>query len=165
MNQLIIEKQPSGAVLSPCQTYRYFLWRTWNEEKRVLVFIMLNPSTASHHNDDPTIRRCMRFAATNGYGGILVANLFAYRATDPAELPDDETAIGPQNDEALQCILQYADEVDVLFAWGTKGVKLGRNEVVSKLFPNALCLERTKDGHPKHPLYVRGDAKLTRYAT
>ena len=151
----------TGATLSDCNTYRYQLWRVWDESRPLLAFIMLNPSTASHNNDDPTIRRCMRFAATSGYGGIQVMNLFAYRATDPAELPSDERAIGPDNDSYLQAL--RATNRDVVLAWGTKGAHLKRNEQVAAMFPNAYCLDRTKDGHPKHPLYIRADAKLIRF--
>lgn len=150
----------TGATISECGTYRYLLWRVWNPEpeKRKLVFIMLNPSTAGPYNDDNTIRRCMRFAASQNYGGILVANLLAYRCTDPAELPLGSTAIGPLNDGVLNEIAKCS--YDIVFAWGTKGVLQNRDKAVIDLFPNAYCLERTKEGYPKHPLYIRSTAQL-----
>ena len=55
---LLIQNKPSGATISTCEKYRYQLWRKWDEGKKCLVFIMLNPSTADAENNDPTITRC-----------------------------------------------------------------------------------------------------------
>ncbi|SAL75871.1 hypothetical protein AWB68_04863 [Caballeronia choica] len=44
-----------GAQLSDCGSYRYRLWREWDTSRPTLAFLMLNPSTADHLNDDPTI--------------------------------------------------------------------------------------------------------------
>lgn len=155
----------TGAKLSECGTYRYLLWRIWNERQTRLAFIMLNPSTASHQVDDKTIRRCMRFAGAKGYGGIIVANLFAYRCTNPDDLPTDQRAVGPENDETLRnlaILANHTSYVDVVLAWGAnKAVQgRGRDKEVIAQFPGAYCLERTKEGHPKHPLYIRSDAQL-----
>jgi hypothetical protein len=72
---------PSGmdryAVFSPCRRYRYELGQIWAGEENVAVFVGLNPSTANEHVDDPTIRRCIRFARDWGYGGLVMLNLFA----------------------------------------------------------------------------------------
>ena len=78
----------SGAVFSPCERYRYKLWRVWDPARPLgcVMFLMLNPSTATDTEDDPTIRRCIGYARSWGYGGLYVGNLFAYRATDPADL-------------------------------------------------------------------------------
>ena len=76
--------RPRHAVFSPCRTYRYALSRVWAADKPYALFIGLNPSTADETLDDPTIRRCIDFAKRWGYGGLVMANLFAYRATDPA---------------------------------------------------------------------------------
>ncbi|WP_368188730.1 DUF1643 domain-containing protein [Aeromonas sp. R7-3] len=75
--------RPRHAVFSPCRTYRYALSRVWATDKPYALFIGLNPSTADETLDDPTIRRCIDFAKRRGYGGLVMANLFAYRATDP----------------------------------------------------------------------------------
>ena len=76
----------SGAHFSPCERYRYRLWRCWDASKWKLAIIGLNPSTATHEEDDPTIRRCIGFAKRDGYGGLLMLNLFALRSTDPKGL-------------------------------------------------------------------------------
>lgn len=86
-----------SAIISECGKYRYSLSRIWDENKANVLFIMLNPSTADGDVDDPTIRRCIGFAKSWGYGGIYVGNLFAYRATDPKELLKVENPIGFEN--------------------------------------------------------------------
>lgn len=89
------------AKLSDCRTYRYELWRTWDESKPYAMFIGLNPSTADETEDDPTIRRCINFAKTWGYGGLCMTNLFAYRATQPEDMKRASDPIGNKNDETL----------------------------------------------------------------
>ena len=95
----MIEK---GAIISDCNKYRYSLWRIWDKEKPIFTFVGLNPSTADHEQDDRTIRRCINFAKSWGGGGIYMANLFAYRATEPQEMMSQEDPIGPDNDAHLK---------------------------------------------------------------
>jgi hypothetical protein len=127
---------------------------------------MLNPSTADAETDDPTIRRCISFAKREGAGGIIVANLYAYRATDPASLWAREDPYGPQNDAALIGVAKWAAVagVPLVCAWGTHG---GRNNrpivLMQQVGAKLVCLGKTKDGHPRHPLYVRGDKPLEAY--
>jgi hypothetical protein len=87
----------SGAEFSECQQYRYTLWRTWDSQADRVMFIGLNPSTADETEDDPTIRRCIRFAKDWGYGGILMMNAYAYRSTAPRGLKQVTDPIGPRN--------------------------------------------------------------------
>lgn len=144
-----------SATIVDC--YRYTLSRIWNKDKPKLMFIMLNPSTADGTQDDPTIKSCMRIARAQGYGGINVGNLFAFRATDPTQLWENEEVldkVGPENDVYLQAMSE--DSEHIIFAWGTNGRYQSRNEVVEKMFPFALCLKKTKDGFPQHPLYIKG---------
>ncbi|APG06555.1 hypothetical protein BJI69_14145 [Luteibacter rhizovicinus DSM 16549] len=151
------------AVISPCGRYRYVLTRTWDYTLPVLVFCMLNPSTADASEDDPTIRRCMGFARRENCGGIAVVNIFAWRATDPSELPDDMAmAAGPDNSRHLDEVLK---DRRVVAAWGANATA---SRMITSTFLGGLrtaatsvhCLGRTKSGAPRHPLYVRGDALL-----
>ncbi len=87
-----------NAHLSICRRYRYALLRRWGEGKNAM-FIGLNPSTADETADDPTIRRCVSFAKAWGFGGLCMANLFAYRATNPADMLMQADPIGPDNAE------------------------------------------------------------------
>ena len=146
-----------GAVFSDDRVYRYRLWRTWDVEKPVLGWIMTNPSTADETEDDPTIRRCIGFAKEWGYGSIVVGNLFALRATNPDELYEHDAPVGPENDAQLQTICEGADRV--IAAWGNPGSLQGRGrEVAQSLDDELYALEVNQTGHPKHPLYVSGDA-------
>ncbi|WP_176451091.1 DUF1643 domain-containing protein [Halorubrum sp. Ea1] len=148
----------SDAVLSPDRVYRYRLSRTWDRDNPTLGFIMLNPSTADESEDDNTIRRCLGYAKDWGYGSILVGNLFAYRATDRSQLREYNNPIGPKNDEHLRSI---CEEVDMtVAAWGTDGALYNRGpEVVEMLDADLYALNRTKEGHPNHPLYQPKDAE------
>jgi hypothetical protein len=155
------------AVISNCETYRYSLARRW-AGGALLPFVMLNPSTADADIDDPTIRRCMGFARREGYAGIHVVNLYAYRATDPKALLTCVDAVGPQNDTKLLRMLTGVSCVErpVVAAWGANA-KPERVAQVMALVPdvNWRCLGTTKDGHPRHPLYVKGDQPLVPFGT
>jgi len=150
------------AWFSEDQAYRYLLTRWLGDEPKVMTWIMLNPSTADAFTDDPTIRRCIRFARREGCGTIRVVNLFAYRATDPRELSaPGRDPVGPDNDRFLD---EHTQASLVVAAWGAGGTLNGRaREVGGRLAAAGTrlnCLGVTKDGHPRHPLYVRSDAPL-----
>lgn len=118
-----------------------------------MAFIGLNPSTADATLDDPTIRRCVGFAKAWGAGTLLMTNLFAYRATDPAALSKARDPIGPCNDEWLERVVGAADIV--VAAWGNHGRLMNRASQVQGLFPGRLhALALTQTGMPKHPLYL-----------
>ena len=154
-----------GAVIDPTGRYRYRLERTWNPEaveRGAVVWIMLNPSTATADVDDPTIRRCVAFSRRWWYGSLVVVNLFAYRATEPKALEalTREEAIGPENDSYLAHAI--ADAGRVVCAWGHRGRLHGRHlEVLALCRQHATgtvyALELIRHGQPKHPLYARGD--------
>lgn len=150
----------TGAIFSHCGRYRYTLTREWNGSTSPLTFIMLNPSTADASVDDPTIRRCIGFARTRGFGGLRVLNLFAFRSTDPVHMKADPDSVGPDNDMHLGAALKAAKGANapVVAAWGVHGVHNGREAVVRGLAQECgvalMCLGVTKYGHPRHPLYV-----------
>lgn len=146
----------SGAVFSPCGSWRYLLWRSGNLRGKFLGMGLLNPSKADHAADDPTIRRCRALASRARLSGVLVWNLFALRATDPAELKSAASPVGRHNDAAIGLALGLCRR-NVL-AWGNHGCHQGRNREVL-----ALCLaagagleflELTARGEPRHPLYL-----------
>lgn len=139
----------STAWYSDCGTYRYRLMRRWGAEA-LLGAVLLNPSTATETAEDPTVARLVRRARAAGFGGIVLVNLFALRATDPAALARASDPEGPENDAAFV----YLPET-VLCAWGNGGLAPGR-VVVPRLRAGRrlLCLGRTRLGAPRHPLYV-----------
>jgi hypothetical protein len=141
-----------SAVFSECTRYRYVLRRAWDSARRSVLFVGLNPSTADARADDPTIRRCIRFARDWGYGSLVMANLFAYRATEPTVLPRVDDPIGPKNNWWLSILQRQVDLVVV--AWGVHGTLQARDLEVLGKFPEVHCLGVTRAGHPKHPLYL-----------
>jgi hypothetical protein len=151
-----------GATFSACRAFRYDLWRVWSDGPSV-AFIGLNPSTADETQDDPTIRRCIGFAKSWGFGRMHMLNLYAYRSTDPMGLlPDLGGKIGPANDET---ILDVASGCRfVVPAWGAFPFARARGEqVVLRLIAHSAAqvwvLGQNKDGSPKHPLYMRADTQ------
>lgn len=147
-----------GAVFSGCRTWRYSLWRRWADGGRLLAVIGLNPSTADETQDDPTIRRCLRFARDWGFDGLVMLNLFAFRATDPKVMKRAGNPVGPDNNEHLQ--QETARCQQVIAAWGAHGAFIGRGERVRQLLEcDLFCLGTTKDGHPRHPLYLPASSR------
>lgn len=151
-----------GALFSPCRRYRYLLWRVWDERLPTAAFVLLNPSTADEHHNDPTIERCQRRALRMGYGGLRVTNCFAWRATAPAQLLDATDPVGPDNDEAI--LAACAGAAIVVCGWGTPGRLRQRDAAVRALLRVAgiapWCFGINADGSPKHPLYVPYAAPL-----
>ncbi|MEL7214875.1 MAG: DUF1643 domain-containing protein [Pseudomonadota bacterium] len=149
------ERAESVATFSECEAYRYTLTRRWGEGPGVM-FLMLNPSTADEFKNDPTVERCERRARGLGYGAFRVCNIFAFRATDPKVMRAAADPIGPHNDAAILDGCAWADAV--VAAWGTHGAHLGRGPEVQAMLVRAgvtpLALGLSKDGHPKHPLYI-----------
>ena len=152
----------TNAQFSSCRRYRYTLWRVWDEGKPHVAFIGLNPSTADASQDDPTIRRCMGFARDWGYGGLLMLNLFAFRATDPAELLKARDPIGPDNDHFINTLAPTAARV--VAAWGNHGQHLNRAAAVRGSVPELYALKINQSGEPGHPLYLSKNCGLVRFS-
>lgn len=156
----------SRATFSEDRVYRYTLRRTWDHGKGFCAFVGLNPSTADETNDDPTIRRCVGFARSWGYGGIMMLNLFAYRATDPRELLRlggslIDRAVGPDNNGFLTVMTELVACREIVCCWGAWPHINGRDkEVLALLSMRPKCLGLTQKGFPRHPLYVRADTPL-----
>ncbi|EAQ03802.1 hypothetical protein OB2597_11181 [Pseudooceanicola batsensis HTCC2597] len=146
----------SAAVYSECELYRYALTRVWEPSGRRVLFIMLNPSVATEIQNDPTVERCERRARVLGYGGFRVVNIFAFRATDPKVLKRAPAPIGPENDRTICDGVAWAE--DVIAGWGAHGAHLGRGAAVAAMLGRLGCqamhLGLSKQGHPRHPLYI-----------
>ena len=143
------------ANISKDKIYRYTLSRTWDSTKPTVLFIGLNPSIADENIDDPTITRCINFAKDWGYGTLLMANLFAFRSTYPKEIYLIDDPIGKDNDHyILECVKQS----DLIIAcWGNNGTYMDREKIIKELVPNLYCLQKNKNGTPRHPLRLSRD--------
>ncbi len=152
------------AELSDDGLYRYSLTRVWGRPRDMLTFVMLNPSTADHQKDDPTIRRCMGFARSWGFGAITVVNLYALRATRPVHLWEAADPVGPRNDEAIRQAAREASRSVhdyVIAAWGAnaKPDRVDHVRRIVEMRTQTRALGLTQNGSPRHPLYVKGDTQ------
>lgn len=146
----------TGAAFSEDRMYRYGLWRRWQENGTTCLFVMLNPSTADEVKNDPTVERCERYAKAWGHGRLLVANIFAFRATDPKKLKWALDPIGPDNDAWIK---KFYDQSNFcVCAWGNHGMLFGRQLEVSTMLRargKIHVFGMTKKSSPKHPLYLK----------
>ena len=164
-----------SAVFSPCRRYRLLLERIVGPSPRTANFIMLNPSTADEEENDPTIRRCMDFTRRLGCGRLLVTNLFAVRATSPKDMLAADDPVGEENDRYVKKAAQIAHNIyaeafneqngHIICAWGAHGGYMDQDLTVLGWIGHypLQALGVTKSGQPRHPLYLRADAELTRY--
>jgi hypothetical protein len=153
-----------SAIFSDDGKYRYHLHRKIGEEsRRAAAFIMLNPSTADHLVDDPTIRRCVGFCRRWGCGELHVVNLFAIRATAPADIRKAADPVGPENGSWVRRVVERTRDGLVVCAWGAHGSYMDQDLTVLGWIGHLcspMALGVTKDGHARHPLYVPYGAGL-----
>ncbi len=163
--------EQADAVVSPCGLYRYCLARRWATEGKTLCFVMLNPSTADSVAavDDATTRKCKRFARIKGFTAIEVVNLYAYRATDPADLKYMGYPVGPLDDAYLLSTARRVDKAGgtVCVAWGAAAPMDRARQVLADLAElgiEPVSLAVTKRGHPAHPLYLSSTSGFNNFA-
>lgn len=170
MSRATLDIGDRGADISPCERYRYKLWRRWDLDKPAVLFVMLNPSTADADVDDPTIRRCIDFARRWDAGGLRVCNLYPWRATNPKDLPSGHEAGGEHhgilsyNDHAIISAASDADRI--IAAWGANvgPWPMQPRHVLDLLrHRHVEALRLTKQGRPFHPLYVAGHTQPITY--
>lgn len=162
---MFFDTAAKSAVISPCGKYRYRLERSWENNPQLLTFVMLNPSTADALLDDPTIRRCMSFAHNLLCGGIVVVNLYAFRATKPKDLWLAADPFGPDNDSYLEgaALSARAAGTPIVCAWGAQGGGSNRGMAILQEFyqgPLHRLGKPTKKGQPRHPLYMTSNVRF-----
>lgn len=140
------------ASLSRCGQYRYSLSRQWDASLGTVCFIGLNPSTADAYQDDPTIRRCIGFAKSWGYGGLIIVNVFAFRTPYPNALKQADEPIGPRNAHYLNLAKKTSDLQVAI--WGNDGTFLNQAARIQKRFENLHVIRMNQSGQPAHPLYL-----------
>lgn len=152
-----------GAVFSPCGAWRYLLWRMADPRAKVIGMGLLNPSQADERRDDPTIRQCRARGRQAGGAGLIVWNLFAFRATFPTDLKRALDPVGPHNDAAIALALALGSRT--ILAWGSHGAHMARDRVVLARCAGAdiAMLGFTRAGQPRHPLYLAKATRLRRW--
>lgn len=164
-NGCVIKVGSLGSALfsgEPVPLHRYWLRYPLSTDRRTLLFGMQNPSKAGADESDPTVTRCIGFARRLGFGTLMVVNMAAGIATDPADLLKMEDPVGPENVRIIREQIQQCDLA--IAAWGSLSKRLRAMFRLSigafKTYPSIKCLGKTKAGDPRHPLYLRGDTPL-----
>ena len=146
------------ALFSKDQKHRYLLERTWNNSKKKLLFIMLNPSGADSKKDDPTTRRLISFSRKWGYGGFTVCNLYSYVTSSPSTLYNCSNILVHKNKSYIKKQIKSSD--CIVYAWGNTETE---PHWLQKIVKTSYCIGINKNGTPKHPLYINSNAKLFNY--
>lgn len=159
-----VDQEPSGAVFAEDRTHRLYLWRRWNSNLPWIMLIGLNPSKADEMRNDPTVRRGIGFADKWGYGGFFMCNVYSLVTPDPKRL-NTEPPLVMGVDLAMRVIRRRCTKA--VACWGSLITKVSgwedRVERVKQELAPLHCIGVTKDGHPRHPLYLPGDSELIEY--
>ncbi len=149
------------ARLSVSGMHRYWLLRKWDETLPTVVFCMLNPSTADDKKDDPTVSKCITLSTNNGYGTVVIVNLYAIRSSNPAAIQAAGDAVGQDNDIV---ITSMCDHRDVVCAWGSRASDPARirhvRDIIKTCASKTLMIGRNQDNSPSHPLYAQSSAQF-----
>jgi len=149
--------EDNGAEFSQDRKYRYCLWRIWDKEKSLVMYVGLNPSTAKENKNDRTITKLEKITRNNGFGGFYMMNLFAIVSKKPSVLKTDPNPLG-DNNGWIEKISPKCEKI--VFAWGNFKESRERSIEVMKMFKDPYCLVQNKNGSPKHPLYCRDKTEL-----
>lgn len=153
------------AWFSECKQYRFALTRRWSAAPGFVLWIGMNPSTATAEVDDPTMTRVRGFTDRLGYSGYVMTNVMDYRATNPKDL----LCVAPCSAMNLPTIMDYATTAGIVIAaWGAVDRRLRCyatrvEDMLNLAGVDIFCLGTTKDGSPRHPLYLKGDTPLVMY--
>jgi len=141
---------------SECQQYRYQLREIWDPAKPLVLWLLMNPSVACTDYSDPTLRKTGKFARAWGYGGQLVGNVYAYRATDKNRLLDVSDPVGPENDRIVLEMAASAETIVLAYGQPPRALRQRGQELIVLLRQHkGLCyLRLAQDGTPVHPLYL-----------
>lgn len=155
-----------AAEFSPCGRYRYWVSEVWDAGKPAVMWVLMNPSVACVDHSDPTLRRTGTYARDWGYGGQVVTNVHAYRATDKNRLLDVDDPVGPENDRWLVEVAAGAGRVVLAFGKPPRPLQPRGMDVIRMLAAGSAlyCLRLLKDGvTPEHPLYLPRSLRPRRY--
>lgn len=157
----------SEAGISSNKKYRWWLFRCWAAEKPLVIWIMMNPSTADHTKNDPTIGKVIRYSKKWGYGAVLVLNIYAFRTSRPENLPRVMSeAVGKSNDWWIRTIFAFAarKKIPVVCAWGVKHKERGAKVrvIADEAGLRLMCLELALNAEPKHPRFLSEDLRPRR---
>lgn len=131
-----------------------------------LICIGVNPSTATPCHLDNTLRNVRNWSVRLNYEGWIMLNLYPQRATDPNGLHDTcDSFLHRTNLKWINRYIgsSYIHGFTIWAAWGTLIEKrsylkdcLLAIATANKNFEHRWITigQRSKDGHPHHPLYL-----------
>jgi len=156
----------STATMSDNDEYRYRLVKIWDWNLKIAGIIMLNPSKADVIKVDATVMNITNYLIDNGYGGIDIVNLYAYRTTDPRFLTNRDQQFESINNDYIHEVTKDRDIM--IIAWGSDNnkYKTRKREVERILLPYSeklKCFEDESGKQPRHPLLLADDWCLTNY--
>ena len=163
MNQVLHVGKLGEAIYSSCGRHRYLLNYQWDENKKPVHFIGLNPSSASPDRPDPTLNRCISYSKKWGYGGLFITNLFSFISADPKILKNYDAPFDERTDYWIKKVSGVCDRN--ILIWGNHGSFQSRNLKVLKYLKNSYCLSTNKNGSPSHLLYLPGNCDLKYYSS
>ncbi len=149
----------SDAGISTDKKYRWWLFRCWAGSLPLIIWIMMNPSTADHTKNDPTILKVIRYSKRWGYGAVLVLNIYGFRTSRPENLPQVmRAAVGKANDWWIRTMFRFAarKKIPVICAWGVKHKERGCQvrAIADEAGLPLMCLELSLNAEPKHPRFL-----------
>lgn len=138
---------------------RYILGK-YNENP--LIFVGINPSTATAEENDNTISIIEKIAFNFGYDGYIMLNLCPIRAT---KINNDffKACTEKEMTDNLEYVKSIIKEgQNVVAAWGCHITDSSLfiqalteiNEIINSANANWVCLSKTKYGHPHHPTRI-----------
>lgn len=157
----------AACIFSEDRVYRYLWARRLSDKPGRALCIGVNPSKADEYRSDNTVTRWCNFVRRFGiaYGVAEMANLNAFRATDPANMKVASDPVGPDNDRYLREAIRRCDLV--VPAWGIHGAFMDRDhevlEIIRQERKYVYCFGKTKDGYPRHPSRLANNTELVRY--
>lgn len=173
------------ASLRPCDTYEQDRWLyvppfyseyryiLGTRGERPLICVGVNPSTAAPGALDNTLKSVQRVARFNGYDSFIMFNVYAQRATRPADMERERNeTLHRENMGAFAYALSLSDAPAVWAAWGTV---IEQRDYLTECVRDMVALgeqygarwftagARSKKGHPHHPLYLKKDSILENF--
>jgi hypothetical protein len=153
------------AKFSDCEKYRYELCEVWDSKRPMLLWILMNPSVANLDHSDPTLIKTGKYARAWGFGGQLIGNVHAYRATNSKDMLKVDDPVGPENDNALVKMAKRSKLI--VLAYGIPPKRLSERGIyVANLLAETYDLYYLKlnsDGSPSHPLYLPGNLQPQKF--
>lgn len=155
-------------------TARFTLGECNNALGKTLICVGINPSTATPNALDQTLARVKDMATSHKYKNWAMINVYPQRATDPDNLHNKcDPQLHSENLYEIEGLLRAFKKSDILFAYGDL---IDKRPYLQNCLDDILividsagftgkklCIRRTQNGNPIHPLYQKANVKFIPY--